>query len=55
MAVSWGAPEQRRTEHCSYCDAKLTEEEVPLIMWNQSGWCAEFCEACTERWWSGSR
>jgi hypothetical protein len=49
--VSWGGPDERRTDKCSYCDAPLTEDEVPLILWNNDGWAAEFCEACQRRWW----
>jgi hypothetical protein len=50
-AVGWGAPDQRRTDKCSYCDKPLREDEIPLIMWNDDGWCAEFCEACQRTHW----
>ena len=50
--VNWGAPDQTRTENCSYCDAKLDRQHsVPLILWDKNGWCAEFCEACQVKWW----
>ncbi len=51
MRVSWGGPDEPRTETCSYCDAPLDDESVPLIMWNQDGWTAEFCDACQIRYW----
>ena len=55
-AVSWGGPDQVRTDQCSYCEAPLGDPsdddyEVPLILWNPAGWCAEFCIACQRRWW----
>jgi len=49
--VGWGAPDQERTTTCSYCDAVLSEEEMPLILGNAEGWVAEFCEACQRTWW----
>jgi hypothetical protein len=51
LAVSWGGPDQQRTDKCSYCEAPLKPDDVPLILWNEQGWCAEFCEACVQRWW----
>jgi hypothetical protein len=54
--ISWGGPDEPRTLTCSYCDAPINGEDddddhVPLIMWNDEGWCAEFCNACQVRWW----
>lgn len=49
--VSWGGPDQPRTETCSYCDAPIGDDEVPLILWSEKGWCAEFCDACKKLWW----
>lgn len=49
-AVGWGAPDQCRTDKCSYCDAPLFDD-IPLILWNGNGWCAEFCEACQRTHW----
>lgn len=49
--VSWGGPNQARTETCSYCEQPLGEDEIPLMLWNKDGWCAEFCEKCQERYW----
>ena len=50
-AVSWGGPDEPRTDRCSLCEAILEEESVPLILWNEDSWCAEFCGACQRRWW----
>ncbi|MBO0716438.1 MAG: hypothetical protein J2P55_03755 [Rhizobiales bacterium] len=52
--INWGAPDQRRTKHCSYCDEPLPLDDdqfVPLILWNAEGWCAEFCDTCQRKWW----
>lgn len=54
--VAWGAPDQQRTEHCSYCGDKFpTEDEdpefAPLILFADNGWCAEFCDHCQTTWW----
>jgi hypothetical protein len=56
MLVQWGGPDEPRTEHCSYCGAELPDiddddYQVPLIMWNAEGWCAEFCYKCQATWW----
>lgn len=51
MAVSWGGPDEVPAETCSYCDAAMGEEEVPLILWNREGWAARFCTACQGRYW----
>lgn len=51
MRVSWGGPDERVAETCSYCDAQLEDEEVPLIIWNANGWCARFCHHCQRTWW----
>lgn len=55
LAVSWGAPDQQRTETCSLCDAPLGDDEVPLTISNAQGWLAEFCEGCQFRWWGVER
>ena len=49
--VSWGGPDEQVAEACSYCDAPLAEDSVPLMIWNSDGWCAQFCDACMQRWW----
>jgi hypothetical protein len=54
MKIQWGAPDQVRTVFCSYCDQPLDDESVPLILWREDGWCAEFCDACQRDWWGVS-
>jgi hypothetical protein len=54
--VNWGGPDQQRTEVCSYCGDALPDQEspnyeIPLILWNSEGWCAEFCGTCQATWW----
>lgn len=51
MAVSWSGPDETRTLTCSYCDAELRDGGLPLVLWNEDGWCAEFCTECQRRWW----
>ncbi len=51
LAVSWGGPDQRVSVDCSYCDARIGDEEIPLILSNDLGWAARFCEACQRKWW----
>jgi hypothetical protein len=51
MAVSWGGPDELVSDYCSYCDALIPDEDVPLIIWNEAGWMARFCDACQRRWW----
>ena len=50
-AVSWRGPDEPASEVCSYCDAGIPEDDVPLILWNRDGWCARFCHDCQRRWW----
>ena len=50
--VAWGAPDSPVRELCSYCHGKITEDEVPLMMWKHDGSMAQFCEECIERWWA---
>ena|ERR1700733_8937621 len=49
--VSWGGPDEPQAETCSYCDAPIEEDSVPLMIWNADGWGAQFCDDCQERWW----
>ncbi|HTI78930.1 MAG TPA: hypothetical protein VL614_00615 [Acetobacteraceae bacterium] len=50
-AVSWGGPDEPMATTCSYCDAELDDDFVPLIIWNKDSWAAQFCEACCRTWW----
>lgn len=52
LMVNWGGPDQTRTDTCSYCGDPFPESDdfVPLILWNDAGWCAEFCDHCQATW-----
>jgi hypothetical protein len=49
--VAWGKPDSPRSALCSYCSAKIGEDDVPLIMWTDDSHAAQFCNACMEKWW----
>jgi hypothetical protein len=49
-AVGWGAPDQARADTCSYCDAPVGEHDCLLMLFNDLGWCAQFCDPCAERY-----
>jgi len=49
--VKWGGPNERISEHCSYCGEQLGLDDVPLMMWSEAGACAQFCDACMVRYW----
>jgi hypothetical protein len=53
--VNLGAPDQIRTTVCSYCGDALDADPVPLILWNEEGWCAEFCHHCQVIYWWAAR
>jgi hypothetical protein len=48
--LSWGGPDEPAAEECSICEAAFDEDDVPLIMWREDGWCVRLCDACVERW-----
>ena len=50
--VAWGKPNSRPRELCSYCHAKIDDDDVPLMLWKPDGSMAQFCERCIERWWA---
>lgn len=55
LLINWGGPDETRTEHCSYCGDKFPDEDqdpgfVPLILGNEDGWVAEFCDHCQATW-----
>lgn len=45
--ISWGRPDSPRRALCAICHGALPE--VPLMMWDESGRCAQFCDDCVER------
>jgi hypothetical protein len=36
---------------CSYCDARIGEDDVPLMLFDGDGTTARFCKACEREWW----
>src|SRR5262245_16510662 len=44
--VAWEGPDEQPGDRCSYCGDTISEEAVPLILWNREGWCARFCDHC---------
>ena len=50
--VAWGAPDSPRRELCSYCHAKFTEDEVPMMLFKSDGSLAQFCDYCLHEWFS---
>jgi hypothetical protein len=49
--VIWGPPDAVVSVLCSYCSAVMRDEEVPLMLFQNDGSCAKFCEDCQRRWW----
>ena len=49
--VNWGRPDSPRSVLCSYCSASLSEDDVPLIVWNKRDFTAQFCAECQAKWW----
>lgn len=48
--VMWGRPDSPPTSLCSYCCGALPH--VPLMLWDEKGACAQFCDDCVRRYWS---
>jgi hypothetical protein len=44
--ITWGRPDSPPTVVCSSCSAALSENDVPLILWNKAGYSARFCPRC---------
>lgn len=49
--VTWGRPDSPPSALCSYCSAVIPEDDVPLIVWSEKGYCARFCETCMQTEW----
>jgi hypothetical protein len=49
-AVSWGGPDEPASDDCSYCEAPIPKDDVPLMIWTKDGWCARFCDGCQRTW-----
>lgn len=52
--VAWGAPDAPPSALCSYCSAKIDDDDVPLMLWRPDGGCAKFCLECIKKWWGGT-
>ena len=48
--VAWRAPNSPRRALCSYCHAKIDDDDVPLMLFKSDGSLAQFCERCIEQW-----
>jgi hypothetical protein len=49
--VTWGRPDSVPSVLCSYCSASISEDEVPLILWDKRSFAAKFCKRCMQKWW----
>jgi hypothetical protein len=49
--VRWDAADMPQRHDCSYCGARIGDDEVPLRMWDEDGNGCVFCDDCAERWW----
>jgi hypothetical protein len=54
LLLQWGGPDEVVSDQCSYCDAPIGGDEVPLRLWNEEGWAVQFCNACMVRWFGFS-
>lgn len=54
LLIRWGAPDEVVDDKCSYCDAAIDDDDVPLRIWNDAGWGAVFCDHCMVKWWGFS-
>jgi hypothetical protein len=48
--LNWGGPDEPQSDECSYCDAPIPEEAVPLRMWRGDGWAIVLCDDCVQKW-----
>ena len=49
--VRWDAADAPQRDDCSYCGVAISEDAVPLRMWDQSGNACVFCDGCAHVWW----
>ena len=49
--VTWGRPDSPRSAVCSYCAQAIHEDDVPLILWDERSYAAQFCDECQAKWW----
>ena len=48
--LNWGGPDEVVSDACSYCDAAIPEDAVPLRMWREDGWAVVFAIASPASW-----
>lgn len=56
--VVWGRPDSPPSVLCSYCSALLPDacgersvaDDVPLMLFSEEGYGAQFCQRCQWRW-----
>jgi hypothetical protein len=36
---------------CSYCHGRISDDDVPLMLWKRDGSMAQFCDQCQREWW----
>jgi hypothetical protein len=46
--LAWGRPDSPRRPLCAICHGALPE--VPVMMFTEDGWAANFCDKCFKRW-----
>ena len=44
----WSHPDSRIAPLCSVCFKHIPDDAVPLMMWNDKGACAQFCDDCQQ-------
>jgi hypothetical protein len=49
--VRWTGPYAPIDETCSYCNAAISDDCVPLRLWKDDSSAAVFCEGCMQTWW----
>jgi hypothetical protein len=48
--VTWGRPDSPVSAVCSYCSAAIGDDYVPLRMWTEQHYAAQFCDECQRKW-----
>lgn len=42
----WSAPDSVIAPFCSLCQGHISNDDVPLKMWNRAGACVQLCDCC---------
>jgi hypothetical protein len=48
VTISWGRPDSPRRLLCAICHGALPQ--APLILWEEDGKSASFCDQCVGKW-----